>query len=178
MAQVATIWRHVIVNTLYSWLHGDPRGFRDHDHRIHSSGDYKNPPPPGEHAGLHRWARERSGTPAFLAPALRPTIASAFAAELNDNGWTVLAVSVSDTHLHALAKLPEDRALTRRVVGEAKKVASRLVRREMPGRIWSAGGTYKPVRTRSHLFETFEYIRSRQEHDAFVLVPGTPEDHV
>src|SRR5262249_17500638 len=45
------LWRHVIISTLNSWLPGDPRGFRAVNHKIHSSGDYKNPPP-GEHAGL------------------------------------------------------------------------------------------------------------------------------
>jgi hypothetical protein len=45
-------WRHVIVNTRCSWLHGDLRGFRNRKHRIHSSGDYRNPPPPEEHRVL------------------------------------------------------------------------------------------------------------------------------
>jgi hypothetical protein len=178
MEQIITIWRHVIVNTHSSWLHGDPRGFRDRDHRIHSSGDYKNPPPPGEHAGLHRYTQARSANPLFIAAELRSTIATSFATELNDNDWPVLVCSVSDTHLHALAKLPYDRPLTRRIVGEAKKVASRSVKREIPGRVWSAGGTYKPVRTRSHFLETFEYIRTRQEEGAYVLVLGNPTDHV
>jgi hypothetical protein len=40
-------WRHVIIKTRSSWLHGDERGFRDRGHRIHSSGDYKHGPPKG-----------------------------------------------------------------------------------------------------------------------------------
>ncbi len=47
-------WWHNILSTHGSWLPGNPRGFRSRNHRIHSSGDYKNPPPLGEHAGLHR----------------------------------------------------------------------------------------------------------------------------
>jgi hypothetical protein len=47
-------WRHCVIGTHNSWLPGDPRGFRAIDHKIHSSGDYKNPPPEGEHSGLHR----------------------------------------------------------------------------------------------------------------------------
>jgi hypothetical protein len=43
-------WRHLVIFTHNSWLPGDPRGFRSQNHKILSSGDYKNPPPPGEHA--------------------------------------------------------------------------------------------------------------------------------
>jgi REP element-mobilizing transposase RayT len=85
-------------------------------------------------------------------------------------GWGVAVVSVSDKHLHGLVKLPRDRAATRRIVGEAKKVASRAVRRELPGRVWSAGGVYKPVRDARHLREVIEYIRTRQEEGARVIV--------
>ncbi|HEX3314753.1 MAG TPA: hypothetical protein VHR72_07680 [Gemmataceae bacterium] len=31
------------LSTYGSWLPGNPRGFRSRKHRIHSSGDYKNP---------------------------------------------------------------------------------------------------------------------------------------
>jgi hypothetical protein len=46
------MWRHVIISTRRSWLHGDAREFRSRRHRIHSLGDYRNIPPAGEHAGL------------------------------------------------------------------------------------------------------------------------------
>jgi hypothetical protein len=52
MPLIRRCWRHIIVNTKNTWFHGDDRAVRDRDHRIHSSGDYKNPPPEGEHAGL------------------------------------------------------------------------------------------------------------------------------
>ena len=45
------LWRHVICHAKNTWLHGDERGFRDRDHRAHSSGDYYNPPPKDEHQG-------------------------------------------------------------------------------------------------------------------------------
>ena len=51
-------WQHVILGTRCSWMHGDRRGFRDRGHRIHSSGDYKNPPPAGEYDRLHERSRE------------------------------------------------------------------------------------------------------------------------
>ena len=56
-------WRHVVIGTLRSWNFGDERGFRSRGHRIHSSGDYKNPPPRGEHAKLNEWHVERHVAP-------------------------------------------------------------------------------------------------------------------
>ena len=41
-------WWHVTLSTYGSWLPGDQRGFRSRKHKIHSSGDYKNPPPASE----------------------------------------------------------------------------------------------------------------------------------
>jgi REP element-mobilizing transposase RayT len=162
------IWRHVIVNTLGSWLHGDPRGFRSRDHRIHSSGDYKNPPPKGEHEGLFRYQKGRSPERVEIAGKLRATISGAFVRSLQKGNWQVLGVSASATHLHALVKLPSSRDLTKRIIGDAKRAASRRVRKEMPRRIWSADGTYKPVRNRGHQIEAYHYILERQEEGAFV----------
>jgi hypothetical protein len=164
------IWRHVIVNTHGSWLHGDPRGFRSRDHRIHSSGDYRNPPPKGEHQLLYEFQKARCPEPVVIAPELRPVIARAFSDAMRDAGWETAIVSVSATHLHALSKLPEDRSETKVAVGDAKRLASRSVKRQMPGSVWSAGGTYKPVVTAAHYREAFEYIRTGQEEGAYVLV--------
>jgi len=50
-------WIHAYWSTFGVWLPGDPRGFRSRGHRIHSSGNYKDPPPTGEHAGLWLHAR-------------------------------------------------------------------------------------------------------------------------
>src|SRR4051812_33366055 len=54
------IWRHIVISARCTWLHGDSRGFPNRHHRIHSSGDYKNPPPQGEHSGLYRYHKNRS----------------------------------------------------------------------------------------------------------------------
>jgi REP element-mobilizing transposase RayT len=164
------IWRHVICNTLCSWLPGDPRGFRNRQHRIHSSGDYKTPPPTGEHAGLYNHNANRSGERVDIADILRRRIAETFAENLQTQGFTVSIASVSQTHLHALVRLPLDRRQTKRIVGDAKRVASRSVKSEMPGRVWSEGGTYKPVRNVGHYNAAYEYIRTRQEEGAYVLV--------
>jgi hypothetical protein len=171
----ALIWRHVICNTRCSWLPGDPRGFRNREHRIHSSGDYKNLPPTGEHAGLHSHNLNRSGDRVTIPDAVRRRVAESFANHLRCDGWTVSIVSVSETHLHALARLPLDRRKTKRVVGDAKRIASRSVKAEMPGSVWSEGGTYKPVRNAGHYSAAYGYIRTRQEEGAYVSVLRGPD---
>ena len=52
-------WRHIIINTHGSWLHGDQRGFRNRGPRIHSAGDYKHRTPKGEHANLLKYMKEK-----------------------------------------------------------------------------------------------------------------------
>ena len=76
-------WRHVIISTLNSWLPGDPRGFRTVKHKIHSSGDYKNPPPPGEHAGLFLYSSKISGETVVIPKELRDAIGIAFVDEMD-----------------------------------------------------------------------------------------------
>src|ERR1700709_1496076 len=95
-------WRHVIVNTRNTWLPGDVRGFRDRDHRKHSSGDYKNPPPIEENADLREYFAQSAGDPVFLPPKLRPLVAAAFAARLKKEHFQVLAISVGANHMHLL----------------------------------------------------------------------------
>jgi hypothetical protein len=72
-------WRHVIINTRCSWLHGDPRGYRDRDHRTHSSGNYKRPPPAEENEGLRRYFSERARTEIVFHRDLRPIIGRSIA---------------------------------------------------------------------------------------------------
>ena len=168
MSKGKVIWRHVVISTKGRWLHGDERGFRSRGHRIHSSGDHKHRPPRGEHERLHRYHEGRSPDEVIIPEALRLTIVEAFALALIGMGWRVLVASCSDKHLHALAELPTNRAQTKRIVGDAKRIASREVRREMPGSVWSAGGEYKPIKNRDHQVETFFYILERQEVGARV----------
>src|SRR5260221_207103 len=177
LARGPVIWRHVICNTRCSWLPGDPRGFRNREHRIHSSGDYKNPPPAGEHAGLYTHNMNHSGNRILIPNTVRQRIAEAFANHLRSQGWPVSIASASETHLHALTLLPLDRRQTKRIVGDAKRVASRSVKAEMPGRIWSEGGTYKPVRNVGQYNAAYEYIRTRQEEGAYVLVLQGPDSY-
>ncbi|MBX9680778.1 MAG: hypothetical protein K2X38_18635 [Gemmataceae bacterium] len=101
------VWRHVIVSTYGSWLPGDARGFRSRKHKIPSSGDYKAPPPPDEHAGLRISKREVEKI--ILPHDLKQVAGEAIIMKLNKLSYRVNAVSVAPTHSHWLAELPEDK---------------------------------------------------------------------
>ncbi|MBV8782128.1 MAG: hypothetical protein JO353_12095 [Phycisphaerae bacterium] len=165
MPQSGMAWRHVVINTLNSWHHGDQRGFRSRGHRIHSSGDYKHRPPAGEHAGLLRYRSEKSGAAVEMAVMLRASIGRALVDELKS--FRLLAVSVADQHAHAIVELPHALATVKQIVGEAKRKSSRAVKTSLPGRVWSAGGTYKIVHDRSHLRAATDYVLYDQGNDAW-----------
>ena len=121
-------WRHIVVGTRCSWLHGDPRGFRSRDHRVDSSGDYKDPPPPGEHAGLHHFHEQRSGDPIDLGLQARVIICREFVHKWRSLGLRIIACSVGLRHLHAIVEGPDDYGELKKAVGKAKQRASHAVR--------------------------------------------------
>lgn len=167
MPQAGKRWRHVIINTKCTWHHGDARGFRSREHRIHSSGDYRHRPPKGEHEGLLRYRNEHSGDEVHIDRELRPRIGLALREKLLGCEHRVLCVAVSKVHAHFLVELPDNILRIRAIVGDAKRHASRQVKNELPGSIWAAGGTYKPVRNRDHQLSAFEYILYDQGPDAW-----------
>lgn len=157
MARGRLRWFHVTLNTLNSWLPGDERGFRSRDHRIHSSGDHRHPPLPGEHAGLHRYAQGISGEPVRIPRALRPIIGRRIVADLQRDRWRVVAVSVASLHVHVLVELPDGEVRT--LMGEYKRSASCAVTGERPGHLWSAGCGVEPVDSDQHHRHAQGYIR-------------------
>jgi REP element-mobilizing transposase RayT len=167
MPQPGKMWRHVVVNTLCSWLHGDQRGFRSRHHEIHSSGDYKKPPPKGEHEGLNQWMKKRARKEVQIPRELRNVIGEAFRDYLQANGHRVIAMSVNKTHAHGLAELPSGLAVVKAVIGNAKRTSSRAVKKQMPGEIWSYGGTFKPVDNRDYLESSHDYIIYDQGAEAW-----------
>jgi hypothetical protein len=113
------VWRHIIINTHGSWHHGDPRGFRSREHRIHSSGDYRHPPPPGEHANLLRYRKQQCPTEVHIESKLRPIIGRAIIQKLREMGYRVIAVAVTKIHAHAITELPDKVGQIRQIIGEA-----------------------------------------------------------
>ena len=167
MPEPGTAWRHVILSTLSSWLPGDPRGWRSRRHKRHSSGDYRNPPPEGEHAGLHEYSKRISSGPVTITRNVRAMIGCALVRTLLDDGHRVLCASVGGRHAHVLVELPDNMPLMRKIVGKAKNRSSRAIKKEMPGRVWGAGGTFKRVRDRSHQVEVFHYILDHASQGAW-----------
>ena len=158
-------WRHIIVNTKNTWLHGEDRGFRHRHHDIHSSGDYRHLPPPGEHAGLYRYMKSRAGPEVHIPVRCRATIGRAIVTYLCSEGHAVLAISVGRVHTHYLVELPDRVRDIKDIRGETKRISSRSVKKDLPGEVWAAGGTYKPVDDRTHLRNAYRYILYEQGPD-------------
>jgi REP element-mobilizing transposase RayT len=169
-------WRHIVFSTHNSWLPGDPRGFRSRDHRIHSSGDYKNPPPEGEHAGLYRYAKKISGDPVVIPEELREPMGQAIIADLQKRDCRVLVIAVAGTHVHYLAELPEDVSEYRDIVGRSKTAACFAVREQMPGRIWGRNATYKVIKDAEHQRNTYRYILKQKDAWIWWLKEETKEE--
>lgn len=158
MTSPGMCWRHVIINTLGTWLDGDRRGFRSRKHRIHSSGDYRHPPPAGEHQGLHDYHEDRARAEVTIAQALRPAMGRAILAHLLGHPYRTLAFAIGKVHAHFLVELPESLPLVKAIVGEAKRRSSRAVKDELAGNVWASGGTFKMVETEGHLRGANDYI--------------------
>jgi hypothetical protein len=167
MSQSALIWRHVTISAKSTWLHGDARGFRSRQHRIHSSGDYRIPPPKCEHAALHDFMLAHSSDEARFPRECRPIIGRALLSALREAEHEVRALAVARIHAHLLTKQCIDPALARKIIGEAKRKSSRALKNVLPGEIWSAGGSYKPVWDDQHLDRADAYILYDQGPDAW-----------
>jgi REP element-mobilizing transposase RayT len=158
MPRFAHLWRHVIINTLNTWLHGDERGFRSREPQIRSSGDYKHRPPPEEYRKLREYFEEVAGDEVRFEKELRPIIGRAILQYLREQGYKVLAIAVGKVHTHVIVELPRARAKVKWIIGQAKRKASRAVKKWLPGSVWAAGGEFKIVKDKGHLINAVEYV--------------------
>jgi len=170
-------WRHIIINTHSTWLHGDRRGFRSRDHRIHSSGDYKNPPVQGEHAGLHKYRLKQSASPTTFEREAYAKVGEAIVQNIVKSQFRLGAVAVNATHVHALVELPDEPDQIKEIVGWFKWFATRALRRTFPEyggvEVWAEGETYKAVDNPQHMQSTERYILGKQGTDAWTCSART-----
>jgi hypothetical protein len=172
------LWRHVVLNTKCSWLHGDERGFRSRNHCIHASGDYKHRPPIEEHEELRRYHYSRSGPPIAFIEEMRIRILESFVKKTRSLGIRIIAGSCAELHLHALMEVIASYPAMKREVGKCKQRASYDVRDILQGNIWSEGGEYKEIEGRHHLHATYRYTRLKQEPGTIVWSHNDDENWI
>lgn len=163
-------WAHIIINTHGSWLPGEPSGFRNRDHRIHSSGNVDHLPPPGEHAGLLRYSHSRARDAVFITAPARMPIAEALAEKLHELNFRVRIIAVSASHAHILADVGPDDA--KPLVGKIKQAASHRVRAVLPGKVWSDGCHVERVLDEQRYRNTVDYIAAHKDEGAAIWVPS------
>ena len=161
-------WYHLILNARGTWLTGDERGFRSRHHRIHSSGDYKHPPPPDEHAGLYRYIKARARDAVAFPADLQPVIGQAILRKAASMDHRVLALSVDARHVHLLIHVPDSRREALRVMGSLKQYASHQIRARLPGRIWAGSGDPIRIEDDQHYANVRGYIWDHRLEGAWV----------
>jgi len=149
-------------------LPGDPRGFRDHDHRIHSTGDYKHPPPPGEHSGLYEHARALSPEAIEIPESLRPIVAEALGKKFLAMDTPPRILAVGRVHVHALVRAGSGDV--RPLVGRAKQAASHAVRHELPGSIWGQRCHPERICDEEHYRNVVRYITAHLDEGAALWI--------
>jgi REP element-mobilizing transposase RayT len=169
-------WYHVTFSTHNSWLPGDPRGFRSRDHKIHSSGDHRNPPPNGEHEGLHVHAKMNSGDVIVLDEEQRAIAGKAIKDCLDRHGHQALVLAVGGMHVHMLVELPDVLQDAKDSIGFVKVSASMRLKTTLPGKIWARGGGFKPIRDEEHHRNTYGYILKHRDDRAWVWTFRDAED--
>jgi hypothetical protein len=168
MPRPGFIWYHVVVNTRGSWLPGDPRGFRNSSHRIHSGGDYRNRPPKEEHAGLLRYNQRRASSAVIFDSAARRVVGEGMLRSMKRNHDRCLALAIGKVHTHMLIECQNSRSAIKRVAGRLKQASSKAASGILPGIIWAGGGTYKPIKDRTHHKKVFEYIIQHAKEGAWI----------
>ncbi len=111
--------------------------------------------------------KENADSEVRLSRELQSLVGNCLVDHFQTVGYRVLTAAVTRVHAHALVELPGNILKIRAIVGEAKRAASRAVRDCIPGSVWAAGGTYKPIKDVDHQQNAYNYILYDQGPDAW-----------
>jgi hypothetical protein len=164
-------WVHLTTATLGHWLPGDERGFRSRRHRVHSSSNQHNPPPPQEHAGLRSHASELSHGTVHLTRIQRRIAVEAMADKLERIGAKPRVIACDAVHCHALICWIADAKL---IFGRAKQAASYALRDEVPGKVWGRSSHPVRIEDEEQYWTVIRYIKAHSEQGAFVWEREAP----
>ena len=161
---------HCICSFHGQWIPGDERGWQSRHHKLHSSGDYNDPPPEDEHKGLrHHVLQSMKQSPVVLRADQQPTVGEAFTCKLQKMKCEVSILACSATHVHVLCKLSELDAIKQ--LGKAKQFAS-LRLKDLTGQLWGERSKIIAIRDDSHLQNTLQYIKDHAEKEnAWIWLP-------
>lgn len=161
-------WVHLTIGTYASWLPGDDRGWRSRDHKVHSSGHHRAPPPKGEHAGLRQYSQSVSDKAVVIPKHLRPKIGQKLIEQFKKLGHRLRVLSVGGQHVHVLIELPISRNAAKHEVGRCKQAAALLVAGMFKPRLWQKDCGIKPVEDGLHWGHVDRYIRDHINQGAWV----------
>ena len=187
-------WYHVVGNTYGTWLRGDPRGWRARHHREHCQGDYKTPPPFGQHAEKYELSKRLMKRQRIILTRTQQLIACHEIVDtLRFHSVEVIDACVTPKHYHILARFrplagheylprfhipgarndaPISKIRTpRHLVGIAKKQSAKRLTREnlvRSGGIWGVRCKPKPISDRAHQLRVAHYIRRHAAKGAIV----------
>jgi hypothetical protein len=172
-------WYHCTAWAYGRWLRGDPRGWRERDHREHVEGDYKNPPKPSKlNDALFKQSKDRMKfPPVTFAPAQRPIMGKLAMESLAIQKIQLAAISVAGAHLHLLIRCPNDNPKV--IVGKVKNhIWMHLVNggpklkvrdpENQPPPFWAVDSHPKSICDKQHGTNAVIYILDHEEEGAWV----------
>jgi hypothetical protein len=167
-------WYHATATAYAQWLRGDPRGWRERDHRLHVEGDYKRRPVPTKYnrAIFEQSKRLTKGEPTFFPRGLRADIGMRVLESFRIQAIEIVALSVGGKHIHLLFSCPLRNP--KAVVGKAKNNVTKKLSAEglidLPegSRLWALGSHPKPITGQVHLDRAYRYILYHVSEGAWV----------
>jgi REP element-mobilizing transposase RayT len=152
-------------HTYGSWLPGHSHGSVDEGHC-----EYGTPWAPADAGRLARSAAKLLHAPVLLDQPRRAAVQAAVVEVCAYRGWTLLALHVRTTHVHAVVAAP---AAPEKLFNDFKAYATRRLRQENVAtaelRVWSGHGSTRYLWKKEQVVEVVDYVVNRQ---GAALEPG------